>query len=190
MSCTAHKLDPSNATPDQKCKILTYAAETRRFEIERFWQRSLFFWGFIAAALIAYGYLYDKQDNTAPLVLISCFGFVCSVAWTLQNRGGKYWQEAWEQKVESVEKDVLGVDLFSNPEPVLRKGPWGAARFSVSKLTIALSDFSVFIWIALGTHALIRGGLMPQPSMPVIAVLITIIYVGFLFVGGRSSCRS
>ena len=48
-------LDVSRSNPDQKKLILEYAAEARRFEIERFWQRSLFFWGFIGAAFIAYG---------------------------------------------------------------------------------------------------------------------------------------
>src|SRR6185437_4514266 len=99
------KLDVSKATLDQKKEILKLAAETRRFEIERFWGRSIFFWGFIAAAFVAYGQLYSQQRDGLPFV-VSCFGLVCSVAWTLANRGGKYWQEAWEGKVEAVERDV------------------------------------------------------------------------------------
>ena len=139
--------DVSNATPEQKGKILDLASEIRKFEIERFWQRSLFFWGFIAAAFVAYAQTYEKNPFIA--ILVACYGTVCSTAWTLGNRGSKYWQEAWEQKVKVVEKDVLGVDLFSNPEPRERKGFWGAAEFSVSRLAIALSDFTVLIWIVL-----------------------------------------
>lgn len=33
---------------------------------------------------------------------------VCSAAWTLLNRGSKYWQENWETKVELNEKKVTG----------------------------------------------------------------------------------
>jgi hypothetical protein len=48
-------LDVSRCTQKQKEKILELAADTRKFEIERFWHRSLFFWGFITAAMVAYG---------------------------------------------------------------------------------------------------------------------------------------
>jgi len=182
------KLDVSKATLDQKKEILKLAAETRRFEIERFWGRSIFFWGFIAAAFVAYGQLYSQQRDGLPFV-VSCFGLVCSVAWTLANRGGKYWQEAWEGKVEAVERDVLGAPLFSNPEPLQCKGPWGAARFSVSKLTIALSDFTVLVWIALGLKV------APWPTLSaiewyfLIASVVTLVYVILLLVLGRSSQR-
>jgi hypothetical protein len=36
-------LDISKCDADQKKEILKYAAEVRKFEIERFWQRSGFF---------------------------------------------------------------------------------------------------------------------------------------------------
>jgi hypothetical protein len=143
------KLDVSLTDHAQKCEILRYAAEVRKFEIERFWQRSAFFWTFIGAAFVGYAALYDKErENTIPLVIAS-FGIISSFAWTLQNRGSKYWQEAWETKVESVEMSVLGTNLFSNVEPVQQKGFWGAKRYSVSKMAIAMSDFTCLIWIAL-----------------------------------------
>jgi hypothetical protein len=178
-------LDASKTTPEQKAEILRYAAETRKFEIEKFWQRSLFFWGFIGAAFVAYAALYDKGKNLLPL-LIACFGPVCSVAWTLQNRGSKYWQEAWEQKVVAVEREVLGVPLFSNLEPVQKKGFWGAARFSVSKLAIALSDFTILIWIALGALALPFPATLQSACMPFVVVSVTLVYIASLFIGGRS----
>ncbi len=39
MSAERKKLDVSKATECQKKEILKYAADTRRFEIERFWLR-------------------------------------------------------------------------------------------------------------------------------------------------------
>ena len=150
MSSSRQNLDVSNTSDEQKKKILEIAAEVRKFEIEKFWQRSIFFWGFIGAAFVAYAQLFGRGD--LPF-FVACFGLVCSVAWALQNRGSKYWQEAWETKVESVENDVFGVDLFANREPLQRKGFWGAQTFSVSRLTIALSDFTVLVWIALAAKA-------------------------------------
>ncbi|MGY4371039.1 hypothetical protein ACVW1A_007104 [Bradyrhizobium sp. LB1.3] len=135
-------------------------------------KRSVFFWGIIGASFVGYAASYSHKRDLIPL-LISCFGLFSSVAWTLQNRGSKYWQEAWEQKVKAVEVDVLGTNLFSNWEPLLKKGPWGAAMFSVSSLAIAISDFSVLIWIILLIKALPQWG-GPVANWAALIVLITI----------------
>jgi hypothetical protein len=190
MCFSGRRLDISKCSDSQKAEILKYASEIRKFEIERFWQRSLFFWGFISAAFIAYAALYSTKDEDRLLpLIIACFGAVCGVAWTLQNRGNKYWQEAWEQKVEAVELDVLGTRLFSNPEPVQRKGFWGAARYSVSKLAIALSDFTILIWIALGAKVFPSLTMPEFASLSVIVVVLTVIYVAILLIGGRSTSQ-
>jgi hypothetical protein len=86
------------ATEAQAKLRLSYAAETRCFEIERYWQRSLLFWTILGAAFIGYAALAGKDEGAR--LAISCFGVVTSLAWTLQNRGSKYWHEAWEQKTE------------------------------------------------------------------------------------------
>ena len=92
-------VDESDVSSKRAEKYFDVAADVRKFEIGLFWQRSLFFWGFIGAAFIAYAAL-GRKDNSDPLaqLAVACFGFVCSTAWTLQNRGSKYWQEAWETK--------------------------------------------------------------------------------------------
>jgi hypothetical protein len=170
-------LDLSATTKEQRSEILKYASEIRKFEIERFWQRSLFFWGIIGAAFVGYAAAYPQKHDLIPL-LIACFGLFCSVAWSLQNRGSKYWQEAWEQKVRAVEFEVLGANLFSNWEPLQRKGPWGAAMFSVSRLAIAISDFTIFIWIALLVKAFPQNEWgRPTTNWAVLIILITVAFV-------------
>jgi hypothetical protein len=178
MSVVRAPLDASQTSTEQKTKILEYATDVRKFEVERFWQRSLFFWGFIAAAFVAYAQSAGKGDLA---FLVACFGLLCSVAWTLQNRGSKYWYEAWEAKVESVEKDVLGVRLFANREPVQHKGLWGARAFSVTKLAIALSDFTALTWIALAVRAFPLDKMPTIPCFSVIAAVVTIAYIALLF---------
>ena len=134
---------------DEEKNIRAYetALTTRNFEISLFWQRSLFFLGFIGAAFVGHAALRDA-DSSLSLIL-ACFGLVCSVAWSLVNRGSKYWQEAWEHKVDSSEDTVTGA-LFKLEVPAQGKGWWlSARRYSVSKLTIALSDYSALVWIAL-----------------------------------------
>lgn len=118
--------------------------QNRQFEIDLFWKRSLFFWGFIGAAFVGIGAL--KYEQPALSLLVSSFGFVCSLCWTLANRGSKFWQEQWESKIENVEADVTG-PLFQKIEPTQRKGWLGGQRYSVSKLAILISDYVSVIWL-------------------------------------------
>jgi len=126
-------------------KSFNISLETRNFEIELFWKRSIFFWGFITASFIAFAQLY--KINSGFAVIIANFGFICSLAWTLANRGSKFWQENWEQKVAEYEKNI-DLDLFSRIEKIqmhkfciLR-----ARKYSVGKLAICLSDYTTIFW--------------------------------------------
>lgn len=132
--------------------------DTRKFEIDLFWRRSIFFWGFIAAAFIAYAQFGSEKISSPYLKLvISAFGLICSFCWTLLNRGSKYWQENWEQHISEIENDVTG-RLFNDRRPV--KGfflnPLRARQFSPGKLIIALSDYVVLIWLGLLTYNLTK----------------------------------
>ncbi len=168
-------LSIEGTTPEQRANILEHASKLRQFEIGLFWQRSLFFWGFLAAAFVAYAELHNDKSNDLR-VAVACFGFVCSVAWTLQNRGSKYWQDAWEKKVEAVEMEVLGCKLFSNIEPRLKRGWWGARRYSVSGLTIMLSDFSILVWAGLVFAAIPNLNFPRFMSIPILLPVGSIIY--------------
>lgn len=185
MSMTDESLDISRSNPSQRRLMLRYATETRRFEIERFWQRSLFFWGFVGAAFVAYAAL--QKESQIGALIISCFGTVSSLAWTLQNRGSKYWQEAWE-----VERSVLDTNLFTNIEPLRpaqwgRRGPWRGERFSVSKLAIALSDFTVIVWCLLVAISYVPFWVCRPPLLPVCVLGGTVMYAIALMTWGRSS---
>jgi hypothetical protein len=83
-------------TDDRKAEIaFNTAVEARKLELQLFWTRSLFFWGFIAVTFAAYGQLPDKSPYLSEIA--ACFGLVCSVAWSLSNRGSKFWYESWEK---------------------------------------------------------------------------------------------
>ena len=119
-------------------KRFDVSVQIRNFEIDLFWKRSLFFWGFISAAFIGYAALRQSELRIA----VACFGMVCSFAWTLVNRGSKYWQESWETKVERFELPVTGALFAAEEVPQSSKGCWLRGRkYSVSKLAIALSDY-------------------------------------------------
>jgi hypothetical protein len=137
-------MDGPKSTPDtQRFEV---ALQTRQLEISLFWQRSLFFWGFISAAFVAVAAL--KNDQPVLSLLVSGFGFVCSFSWTLVNRGSKYWQEQWETKIEMAERRVTG-SFFRTRVEKQRKGWWGGREYSVSKVTIAVSDYVSFVWLCI-----------------------------------------
>ena len=128
-------------------KRFDLSIQIRNLEIDLFWKRSLFFWGFIAAAFVGYAALRQSELR----IVVACFGMVCSCAWTLVNRGSKYWQESWETKVGRLEVPAIGTDvLFAQEEDRQSdKGCWLSGRkYSVSKLAIALSDYVFLLWLA------------------------------------------
>ena len=184
--------DDNATTPPHKVAYDT-ALATRNFEISLFWQRSLFFWGFIGAAFVGHAALRDANSGLA--LVLACFGLVCSVAWSLVNRGSKYWQEAWESRVDEAEDKVTGA-LFKKEAPLQKKGWWlSARRFSVSKLTIAMSDYSIVLWLALiaweTTRMVAPSAIGPElKNLGALAWMgFTVLYCVALGICGRSTPR-
>jgi len=136
-----------------KEKRFDIAIETRNFEIELFWKRALFFWGFIASAFIAFSALH--KFNSGLIIFVSSFGLICSISWALVNRGSKRWQENWERLVVKYGEEI-DVKLFEEREGVSlsSKGWLDARKYSVSRLTIALSDYTSFIWFVLFLYSI------------------------------------
>ena len=180
-----------NKTPEKHKEAFEKSVQARALEIELFWKRSIFFWGFIASSFVGYAAL--RSRGTDLSIVVACFGMVCSVAWSLVNRGSKYWQENWETKVNNNEDDVTG-SLFKVQEGVRSKGVWLSARkYSVSKLTIALSDFTSFLWVSIVLYHvwLLWGaskdiyGLLPWAKG--LFIIASFVFVGLMFWKGKSS---
>jgi hypothetical protein len=173
-------------------KCFDVSVQIRNMEIDLFWKRSLFFWGFISSAFIGYAALRQPILRS----LLACFGMVCSIAWTLVNRGSKYWQESWETKVERYEIPVTGV-LFAHEEaPQSYKGCWLRGRkYSVSKIAIALSDYVSILWTSLVIGECSRP-YVPSSVQPwlkqtgtMIFIVFSMLYIVLLLVFGRKTAK-
>jgi hypothetical protein len=180
--------------PSSPTKRFDVAVQVRNFEIELFWKRSVFFWGFISSAFVGYAAL--RKANPDLGLVVACFGMVCSCAWSLLNRGSKYWQESWEAKVEKAEPGVTG-RFFVLEEPAqIHKGWWLRARqYSVSRLAIALSDYVSLLWFALVTAELFRRYAPASADAlrryaPGSFAAFSFIYLGLLLTFGRRRPRS
>ncbi len=171
---------------DKNLQILSLIAEVRKFEIELFWSRSLFFWGFTALAITAFGAAYHLHSKNLQFS-IACVGFVCSLIWTLVNRSSKYWQKTWEEKAKRASLEAVGRNLFMElPREPLCKGirevPWWAAHFSVSKLTTAFSDFTALVWLGLGLKSSPAGQYIPSEWVIPSVFVCTLVYIIYIFV--------
>lgn len=174
---------------DQMTRAFEIAHDNRKLEIQLFWQRSLFFWGFVAAALVGYGTSYVRAPGIA--IILALFGLICSVIWAAGNRGSKYWQEYWEEKVSLYQHYVTG-NIFYDREPKRPKllEIYAARRTSVSKLTMALSDYAVALWLVLVMHSLARrfdvGIGLEVKTGALLFVLLTLAYCFVLLRGSKS----
>lgn len=123
--------------------------ELRKFEIENFWKRALFFWGTIAIILAGY---FKAGIDEKYLIFVSFLGIIYNSIFSLSIRGSKFWQEHWENMAIVYENSFkfnllkqLSSDLIHEKNKTsFITYPF---RFSVSKLTMLLSDITVLLWV-------------------------------------------
>ncbi|MEE8117437.1 MAG: hypothetical protein V3T28_10035 [Gemmatimonadales bacterium] len=133
-------------------KLLDIAIGARQLEIELFWRRSLFFWGFIVTAF--FGFVNARESHPWLALALACFGLVCSAVWAMANRGSKYWFENWGKKASEYSNAAHGVNVFEPVPRDLDPRRWLAARtWSVSRLAIGLSDFVLVFWLGVAILA-------------------------------------
>jgi hypothetical protein len=139
--------------PENEClhkAAFKKAWEIRNFEIEKFWQRSAFFWGFIV--LIFGGYIKVATENSNETMkgimyldfYLILLGIIFSVGWLLVIHGSKRWQENWEEHIFYLE------DKFTGPlyKTVYYKGKC-KKYYSVSKINEILAWVVIVTWIIL-----------------------------------------
>lgn len=158
MSIEGDKLRAEFKRTKKKFDINLYdkILDLRKFEIENFWKRTLFFWGTIAIIYAGYfnAKLFDYQ------IIIPLIGLLFNVILSLSTRGSKYWQEHWESMALIYENE-LKFDLFKyDPKSIIDNHNKSRLskpyRFSVSKLTMLLSDLSTLIWLILWLKELVN----------------------------------
>ncbi len=161
---TQQQYDDVHFPEKKREKALEHALDIRKFEIELYWKRATYFWTFIGATFAGYiavqaSTASNKQDLA---VILSCLGFVFSVAWLCVNRGSKQWQENWENHVDSLEDDVTGPlykVILTRADPVGLKEKsmhliTGPSPFSVSKINQIISIYISALWVCLLIYSL------------------------------------
>ncbi len=146
-------------------KILKQAfdqvSDIRKFEIELYWKRAAYFWALIAVAFAGYFSILSSENIPSKFFLsflVSCIGFVFTLAWFLSSRGSKYWQENWENHLDLLENDITGPlykTLLERPgyENLIDKFITGPMSVSVSKVNQWVCFFIAIIWVLLAVFS-------------------------------------
>jgi hypothetical protein len=123
--------------------------ECRDFEINKFWSRSAFFWGFIVLIFTGYITLTTNSHNSHYTQIkyldfyLMLLGFLFSLAWLLVIKGSKAWQENWEAHIDHLENFISGP---------LYKTVWYSKEYkfySVSKINVVLAYISICVWVGM-----------------------------------------
>lgn len=101
-----------------KKAALNRAHDIRKFEIELYWRRNLYFWGFNVALFAAVGIILSDSPARAnnvgilPTALVmSLFvllGVFVTFAWYHVHLGAKTWQRNWEKHIDFLEDGLTG----------------------------------------------------------------------------------
>ena len=113
----------------------------RDFEINKFWTRAAYFWGFIVLIFGAYFKTSEDNKNTFVQLIIICLGVIFSIAWHYVIRGSKRWQENWELHIDKLEDLITG--------PLYKTIFYKDTFYSVSKINEILSISIITVWLAI-----------------------------------------
>jgi hypothetical protein len=124
---------------------LERAHKLRAFEIEHYWKRATYFWGFQVAIFAAFGLVWKEQPSSgsrwAPIaVTLGVLGFLTAIANALSARGSRFWQENWEKHIDMLEDEIEGR---------LYKTVWlkdSKRSYSVSRVNENLSYCFIGFW--------------------------------------------
>lgn len=148
----------------------------RDFELQHFWQRSVFLTAFLIACFAGYGGLVVAALDCAKLsaqkltlvigigFAISLVGIVLSLLWIMMAKGSKAWYERWENAIDAfcgrykneafTDPDVANVAGFrignikGFERPAVSGWLWrtDGGPYSPSRINIAIGHLALVIW--------------------------------------------
>ena len=140
--------------PSKAAEAFKVATDVRKFELDLYWKRALYFWTFIGFAFTGYFAVASQSSTRSGILLaIGSIGMVFSFAWFLANRGSKFWVANWERHVDYLEDEQVGrlfKTYIDKPQGIrdmlmLHK----AYPFSVGKVNQILNLYVTAIWLVI-----------------------------------------
>ena len=116
--------DKTNVASEEKSKqekAYEQAADIRKFEIDKYWSRTGYFWAFIVSIYGAYFAVLTTMckiesncqtpsfsHGEIPLLILAGLGLFFSFLWYLANKASRHWQENWEEHMNLLEDEITG----------------------------------------------------------------------------------
>jgi hypothetical protein len=136
------------------------AWEIRNFEIDKYWQRTAYFWGFIAIIFVGYISVITNIDNVTNKYLefyLISLGLIFSIGWFFVLLGSKTWYENWEGHIDLLEEYISG--------PLYRIVRYrGRMFYSVSKINEILAIVVCLVWLGLFFQYLLDNYRLVSPK--------------------------
>lgn len=179
-------------------KILERAYDIRKFELDLYWKRATYFWGFLIAIFTAFFIAIDSSKKIGFHIqfLIICMGLVFSFAWYLVNRGSTYWVTNYERVIDTIE-EYKGISFYNlnlkNDNEFLKISYF---PFSVSRINITISLFVVIIWLGLFLNALFyniknsTGYCLPNIDCKILAITVATFYFIYQLIESVSQIKN
>ncbi len=168
---------------EQQEMAYEFACETRKFEIELYWKRAAYFWGFLIVAFAGYGVALKEFgfENTYTFI-IALVGFGFSLAWYFANRGSKFWQENWEHHIKILEDKIAGPIYKSHIDMAHFKFLefWTPYPFSISKLNQMVSLYITAMWMFLVIRSVAGTLYLTEPIRGFNFIVSGMITLGFI----------
>jgi hypothetical protein len=149
---------------ERQKEALKHALDIRKFEIDLYWKRAAYFWTFIAAAFAGY-FVLQKEGDLASIYVVTCLGFLFSLAWYCVNRGSSAWQRNWECHVDLLEDEIMG-PLHKS---VINRRTYKLLHlidpfpFSPSRINNILALTLVFVWAVFIVRTLLKARAFQAP---------------------------
>lgn len=126
--------------------LLDISRKTRNFEIDLYWKRTTYYWGFMVA--IFAGYSWENANSPLMQIVLSFLGFCFATGWYYANSGSKYWQQNWEDHVTALE-EIMKIPIHSvrkTPKPLKIREILQEYPYSVTKINQLLSLITIIFW--------------------------------------------
>lgn len=153
------------------------ALAVRDFEIELYWKRAAYFWGFQAAFLgtIAVLLTGGVKESWAPLVgcLVALVAAGISGEWAAMSRGAKFWQDNWERHVDLLEPWFTGALYRTYPARRRLPRPPSVSRINANAINL-LIIFWAALYLVLGGTAFAQAPLASATPNPAAAPIFLI----------------
>jgi hypothetical protein len=157
---------------------LARAHELRKFEIENYWKRSAYFWGFQLVSFAALALSAKEGRFYAPIVLlVAVLGALAALTGVLTAKGSKFWQANWESHVDFLESAVEG--RLHTTALVEDNVPYSVSRVNERFLEVLLAGWIIVFLTAAAVLAFPRltelnpcTAAAAQITLPLIALIV------------------